>query len=139
MSGVDGSGAGVRSRSRTAAALVRSLRAELADGLRAVAWYGDGDGGLLYVHGGVERPDRLGAAVGRRQRTPREASIGTESFEYAIDAYEEVLVVTLSARVLVRPAGDDAGVALSVERDGTPLPALTAAIERAIATYRRER
>jgi hypothetical protein len=131
MSGVEGvAGDG----HEPALALVGALHAEFFDALRAVAWYGDGDLGLLYVHSEVDAPDRrLGTAI--RRRSVADGPSG--SFEYAIDAYEEVVVVTLDARAVVPSAGGAAGIALSVERDGTPLPAITAAIERAVATYRR--
>lgn len=128
MSGVDGAGADERGVS--APAVVAALRAELGDSLRAAAWYRDGDRGLLYVHSEVDAPDeRLGAALQRRpDGEPR-------TFEYAIDAYGEVVVVTLSLRAFVPPTGGVAGVALAVERDG-PLSEITAAIERAVAAAR---
>ena len=127
MSGVDGAGAGDRGKGPPLA-LVGALHAELADALRAVAWYGGGDQGLCYAHSEVDAPDeRLGEAIERRP-------VREEACEYAIDAYEEVVVVTLSART-IPSTSHVAGVALAVERDA-PLQAVTTAIERAVAASR---
>ena len=139
MSGVDGAGAADRpGDGRPTLALVGALRAELADALRAVAWYGDGDRGLLYVHGDVDAPDRrLGATL--RRRPVADGGGGADGrLVYAIDAYEEVVVVALSPQAFDPPTGDVAGVALAIERDA-PLGEIIAAIERGVASYRQAR
>ena len=131
MSGVDGAGADDRiGDGRSPRPLVRALRAELSGALRAVAWYGDDERGVVYAHPGVDAPGSwLGEALDGRH-----ADGG--SVEYTIDAYEDAVVVTLSPEVL--PVDIAGGVALAVERDAR-LAEITAAIERAVAACQRAR
>ena len=113
-------------------AMVGALHAELADALRVVSRYGDGDRSVLYASGEADAPDR------RLAETIDQRSFAEGTLEYAIDAYEEVVVVVLSPHTVssLASSGSTPGIAFAVERH-VSLREITAATERAVAASRQ--